>query len=31
MSNHLHLIELVRKLMNAEGTELKLDDILTEL
>ncbi|WP_440116489.1 bacteriocin immunity protein [Paenibacillus sp. QZ-Y1] len=31
MSNHLHLIELVRKLMNAEGTEAELDDILTEL
>ncbi|MDN8591684.1 hypothetical protein Q0V21_23245 [Paenibacillus sp. 11B] len=31
MSNHLHLIDLVRKLMNAEGTEDELDEILTEL
>lgn len=31
MSNHLHLIELVRKLMNAEGTEDELDEMLTEL
>lgn len=31
MSNHLHLVELVRKLMNAEGTEDELDDMLAEL
>ncbi|MFE6079144.1 hypothetical protein ACFVQB_32460 [Paenibacillus sp. NPDC057886] len=31
MSNHSHLVEWVRKLMNAEGTEDELDDMLTEL
>jgi hypothetical protein len=31
MSNHLYLIDLVRKLMNAEGTEDELDEMLTEL
>ncbi|MFC9706562.1 hypothetical protein ACFTRD_00220 [Paenibacillus sp. NPDC056933] len=31
MSNHVHLIDLVRKLMNAEGTEDELDDMLNEL
>jgi hypothetical protein len=31
MSNHLHLVELVRKLMNAEGTEDELDEMLNEL
>ncbi|RAI93752.1 colicin immunity protein/pyocin immunity protein [Paenibacillus pabuli] len=31
MSNHLHLLELVRKLMNAEGTEDELDEMLSEL
>ncbi|KGP84653.1 MULTISPECIES: bacteriocin immunity protein [unclassified Paenibacillus] len=31
MSNHLNLVEWVRKLMNAEGTEDELDDMLTEL
>ncbi|MEC0106276.1 hypothetical protein P4H27_04925 [Paenibacillus taichungensis] len=31
MSNHLHLVELVRKLMNAEGTENELDEMLNEL
>ena len=31
MGNKLHLVELVRKLMNAEGTEAELDDMLTEL
>lgn len=31
MSNYLHLVELVRKLMNAEGTEDELDDMLSEL
>jgi hypothetical protein len=31
MSNHLYLIDLVRKLMNAEGTEDELDEVLTEL
>lgn len=31
MDNRLHLVELVRKLMDAEGTEAELDDMLTEL
>jgi hypothetical protein len=31
MSNHLYLIDLVRKLMNTEGTEDELDEMLTEL
>ncbi|WFR62860.1 bacteriocin immunity protein [Paenibacillus amylolyticus] len=31
MDNRLQLIELVRKLMDAEGTEAELDDMLTEL
>ncbi|HBU84456.1 MAG TPA: hypothetical protein DEF35_22855 [Paenibacillus sp.] len=31
MSNHLNLVEWVRKLINAEGTEDELDDMLTEL
>ncbi|SEK81708.1 bacteriocin immunity protein [Paenibacillus sp. OK003] len=31
MSNHLHLVEWVRKLMNAEGTEDELDEMLTKL
>ncbi|MFB8372199.1 bacteriocin immunity protein [Paenibacillus taichungensis] len=31
MSNHLHLVELVRKLMNTEGTEDELDEMLNEL
>ncbi|WP_433922613.1 bacteriocin immunity protein [Paenibacillus taichungensis] len=31
MSSHLHLVELVRKLMNAEGTENELDEMLNEL
>ncbi|OAX50913.1 hypothetical protein [Paenibacillus sp. AD87] len=31
MSNHLHLVERVRNLMNAEGTEDELDEMLTEL
>ncbi|MEK4053691.1 bacteriocin immunity protein [Paenibacillus sp. FSL F4-0087] len=31
MSNHLHLVELVRKLMNAEGTGNELDEMLNEL
>jgi hypothetical protein len=31
MSNHLYLIDLVRNLMNAEGTEDELDEMLTEL
>jgi hypothetical protein len=31
MSDHLHLIDLVRKLMNAEGTEDEQDNMLTEL
>ncbi|WP_269054758.1 hypothetical protein [Paenibacillus tundrae] len=31
MANHLHLVERVRKLMNAEGTENELDEMLTEL
>lgn len=31
MDNQLHLVELVRKLMDAEGTEAELDDMLTEL
>ncbi|MEC0129010.1 hypothetical protein [Paenibacillus pabuli] len=31
MSNHSHLVEMVRKLMNAEGTGNELDDMLTEL
>lgn len=31
MPNHEHLIVLVRKIMNAEGTEEELDDMLTEV
>ncbi|MBY0216079.1 hypothetical protein H7K30_05845 [Paenibacillus illinoisensis] len=31
MSDHAQLVEQVRKLMNAEGTEAELDDMLTEL
>ncbi|WP_413375479.1 hypothetical protein [Paenibacillus taichungensis] len=31
MSNHSHLVEWVRKLQNAEGTEDELDEMLTEL
>ncbi|MET3938284.1 hypothetical protein ABIC22_001096 [Paenibacillus sp. PvP094] len=31
MSDHAQLVERVRKLMNAEGTEAELDDMLTEL
>ncbi|MGF9697280.1 MULTISPECIES: bacteriocin immunity protein [Paenibacillus] len=31
MSDHSQLVDWVRKLMNAEGTEAELDDILTEL
>ncbi|OMF63476.1 bacteriocin immunity protein [Paenibacillus sp. FSL R5-0766] len=31
MDNRLHLVELVRKLMDSEGTEAELDDMLTEL
>lgn len=31
MDNRSHLVELVRKLMDAEGTEAELDDMLTEL
>jgi len=31
MSNHEHLVLLVRKIMNAEGTEQELDDMLTEV
>ncbi|MEO2205447.1 hypothetical protein ABGV42_17075 [Paenibacillus pabuli] len=31
MSDHGQLVERVRKLMNAEGTEAELDDMLTEL
>ncbi|WP_260632559.1 hypothetical protein [Paenibacillus xylanexedens] len=31
MDNPLHLVELVRKLMDSEGTEAELDDMLTEL
>lgn len=31
MDNRSHLIELVRKLMDAEGSEAELDDMLTEL
>ncbi|KAA8747689.1 MULTISPECIES: bacteriocin immunity protein [Paenibacillus] len=31
MNNRSHLIELVRKLMDAEGSEAELDDMLTEL
>jgi len=31
MSNHKHLVELVHKMMNAEGTEQELDDMLTEV
>ncbi|WP_337034229.1 hypothetical protein [Paenibacillus illinoisensis] len=31
MSDPLQLVEQVRKLMNAEGTEAELDDMLTEL
>lgn len=31
MSDHAQLVERVRKLMNAEGTEAELDIMLTEL
>lgn len=31
MDNRSHLVELVRKLMDAEGSEAELDDMLTEL
>ncbi|WP_236146692.1 hypothetical protein [Paenibacillus xylanilyticus] len=31
MSDHAQLVEQVRKLMNAKGTEAELDDMLTEL
>ncbi|MCG7384322.1 hypothetical protein [Paenibacillus sp. ACRRY] len=31
MSDHAQLVERVRKLMNAEGTEAELDNMLTEL
>ncbi|WP_339835707.1 hypothetical protein [Paenibacillus sp. FSL R7-0272] len=31
MSNHEHLVALVRKIMNTEGTEQELDDMLTEV
>lgn len=31
MNNRSHLIELVRKLMDAEGSEAELADMLTEL
>ena len=31
MSNHEHLIALVRNIMNAEGTEQELDDMLIEV
>lgn len=31
MSDHAQLVEQVRKLMNAEGSEAELDDMLTEL
>ncbi|MBY0204746.1 hypothetical protein J2T16_005325 [Paenibacillus intestini] len=31
MSNQEHLVLLVRKIMNAEGTEQELDDMLTEV
>ena len=31
MSNHQHLVMLVRKMLNAEGTEQELDDMLTEV
>ncbi|MGQ8875426.1 bacteriocin immunity protein [Paenibacillus sp. TSA_86.1] len=31
MSSHEHLVLFVRKVMNAEGTEQELDDMLTEV
>lgn len=31
MSNYQHLVMLVRKMLNAEGTEQELDDMLTEV